>query len=667
MKNELITVIVPVYKIEPYIQKCVDSILRQTYSNLEIILVDDGSPDGCPEICDEYAKTDSRVRVIHKENGGLSSARNAGLDTALGQYIAFVDGDDYIHPKMMENLYAALKETEADISVCNLQYVDENGNAIPEYSNDVIQNQILNSDEVFQKSVEAYGYYYSVVWNKLYKRKVWESYRFREGKVHEDNFAFHHIIGQCSKISCIRAVLYYYVQRTGSIMSEKIADKRMDAIEAIFERIDFFREKNKLEFLPSLDKSCFFLLCDIRKLCKTKQDKSRFQKLERKYNSVHKWILNNTRYLEIIKLKRIGYRYFPIFVKSFLKMKERLKKIFRIYKKKKFLYSFHFRRFKQDGSRQRVILIDTPIHGNLGDQAIVLAEQKFISEMLEYDCYEFTQAEYIIGKNELTEAVHKEDILLIHGGGFIGTLWQNEEDTLISILQDFSENRIVIFPQTVFFEESWNGILEKKRLKGAVKECENIKIFLRDRTSYRIMTEEMSLSEQQCFLVPDIVTYLNAEAGKHQRNKILFCMREDKEKTSDENQLLSIFYSLAETGEDVAFTDTMVNKKIGKKKRQKAVEDKLLEFSSAKLVITDRIHGMLFAAVTGTPCIAMDNISRKVSGTYKWIQYLDYVRFVDEEGLTLDLVWEMLDKKECNYSNIELQEYYDIMKQEILS
>lgn len=343
------------------------------------------------------------------------------------------------------------------------------------------------------------------------------------------------------------------------------------------------------------------------------------------------------------------------------------KKIFQIFQKQQFLYSANFRKFKRDSSRQRVILIDTPLHGNLGDQAIVLAEQMFISEMLEFNYYEFTQAEYIVGRKELAKDIYKDDILLITGGGFIGTLWQNEEDILISILKDFKNNKIMIFPQTVFFEDTKYGILEKKRLLNAIKECSNIGIFLRDNASYKIMTEEKNLSKCQYFLVPDIVTYFKPEFSEEKRTKILFCMRCDKEKNTDRNAIYEIFHSLIEAGEDALYTDTVVHKRIGKKERQKAVRGKLFEFSSAKLVITDRIHGMLFAAVTGTPCIAMDNISRKVSGAYEWIQYLDYVQFVEEKELTLDIVRDMLNKKGCNYSNSKLQEYYELMKKEIVS
>ena len=349
------------------------------------------------------------------------------------------------------------------------------------------------------------------------------------------------------------------------------------------------------------------------------------------------------------------------------RIKTGLKKVYLIYKKWVFLFSDNYKRIKQDKHKRKLILIDTPAHGNLGDQAIALAEQKFIREMLGLDFYELTKEDYLVGKKALSKVIRREDMLLIHGGGFLGTLWQNEEDIFLSILKEFSSNKIVVFPQTVFFEDSDHGRLERERMEKSIKECAALKIFLRDKNSYRIMTENLHLTNRQCFLVPDIVTYLKAESGNQKRTKILFCIRRDKEKTSDEKQLLTIFHSLEEAGEDVTFTDMVVDRRIGKKERQKAVSSQFIKFSSAKLVITDRIHGMLFAAVTGTPCIALDNVSKKVSGAYEWIQYLDYIQFKDEKEITLDHIWDMLGKKNCVYSNLELQEYYDLMKKEIAS
>lgn len=348
------------------------------------------------------------------------------------------------------------------------------------------------------------------------------------------------------------------------------------------------------------------------------------------------------------------------------RIKTGIKKIILIYKKWAFLHSDSFRKLKRDKSKRKIVLIDTPSHGNLGDQAIVLAEQNYIRDMISPCFYELSQEEYIVGRKALVKVISQGDILMFPGGGFIGTLWQNEEDVVLSILEDFPYNKIVIFPQTVFFEKSKYGEREKERLQKAVLNCSDIKIFLRDKESYRIMLEELHLTSRKCFLVPDIVTYLKVESDSRTRKGILFCMRNDKEKVSDEKTIKRIQDYCTEKGEEFSFTDTVIHQRVGKKKRKRAVEQKFLEFSCAKLIITDRMHGMLFAAITGTPCIAFDNISRKVSGAYEWIRYLDYIRFIEEKELTVDFMDGIFGKEECRYSNIELQDYYNLMKKEIV-
>ena len=145
----MISVIVPVYKVEKYLRQCIESIQRQTYSDLEIILVDDGSPDGCPAICDEYARNDKRIKVLHQENGGLSVARNVGLDIAKGEYIAFVDSDDYIKENMYEMLYNKIVMEDADLIICSYDKVDENNNKIDNYS--PLQDEVLESYEALKK------------------------------------------------------------------------------------------------------------------------------------------------------------------------------------------------------------------------------------------------------------------------------------------------------------------------------------------------------------------------------------------------------------------------------------------------------------------------------------------------------------------------------------
>jgi glycosyltransferase involved in cell wall biosynthesis len=241
--NELISVIVPIYQVEQYLPKCVDSIRNQTYSNLEIILVDDGSPDHCPELCDEYARKDSRIRVIHKPNGGLSDARNAGIEVAKGNYICFVDSDDYVADNMLDRLYLALKEQKAEMSLCGRACVDENNTPVADMENCMpLKNEVLSGREAIKKLAERGAGYYTVAWCKLYRADLFQTIRFPVGKIHEDEFVAHLVFEKCKRVSCIAEKLYFYVQRKDSIMGNArkgFSIRELDTSEAFVRRALF--------------------------------------------------------------------------------------------------------------------------------------------------------------------------------------------------------------------------------------------------------------------------------------------------------------------------------------------------------------------------------------------------------------------------------------------
>lgn len=236
MDNALISVIVPVYNVEEYIYECVDSILAQTYTNLEIILVDDGSPDRCGEICEEYAQLDARVKVIHKKNGGLSDARNAGLDLAKGEYIAFVDSDDYILPTFIATLSENLIKHNADISIVgafrNLKALRAShaGNRVTFYDSYLT---FLYDKTIQDGKIE--------VWRKLYKKEIWSSLRFPFGKKSEDTFVYPYVVYN-RKIVYADSKLYYYRVNPKSIMESFDDSVALDANEAFTGNIEFFNK-----------------------------------------------------------------------------------------------------------------------------------------------------------------------------------------------------------------------------------------------------------------------------------------------------------------------------------------------------------------------------------------------------------------------------------------
>ena len=239
-----VSIIVPVYQVEKYIRQCVDSILAQTFTDFELILVDDGSKDKSGQICDEYARMDTRVKVIHKENGGLSDARNKGMDQASGKYFMFVDSDDYIAPTMIECLYESILNENADIAVCNYLYYFENDRKKNFATN--IKSEVLSGAEIFynRKNERNYGIW-TVAWNKLYKSEVFGNIRFRLGKYHEDEFWANDIYQMDIKVIMIPECLYYYRQRDNSIMGKKSIARNLDILEAFQERIYIYLQEEK--------------------------------------------------------------------------------------------------------------------------------------------------------------------------------------------------------------------------------------------------------------------------------------------------------------------------------------------------------------------------------------------------------------------------------------
>ena len=257
--GERVSVIVPIYKVEPYIRRAVDSVLAQTHRELEIILVDDGSPDNCGKICDEYKSKDERIRVIHKENGGLSDARNAGLDVATGDYIAFVDSDDYIAPDFIEKLLDALIKNRADVAMCSykttlaLDYddtifeINEMGKKGHEADGSM---EICTRSELLSNLYDANhrdATYFIVAWNKLYKAKLWEDIRFPKGKIHEDEATTYRIYDIAEKGVYLHRPLYGYFSAPESITRGRFNPDRLDWLDALSDRIRFFEERKEWE------------------------------------------------------------------------------------------------------------------------------------------------------------------------------------------------------------------------------------------------------------------------------------------------------------------------------------------------------------------------------------------------------------------------------------
>lgn len=236
-----ISIIVPVYKTEPYLRKCVDSILAQTHQDLEVILVDDGSPDNCGQICDEYAKKDSRIRVIHKPNGGLSDARNAGMDIMTGQYVGFVDSDDWIEPTMYETLLTLMEQFDADMAFGGV-------------ADDMEHNGMVNTlkisdygDTPFAESkTDAMRRYFRgswSAWDKLYRAELFQGIEYPVGEINEDEAIVLHLLNRCRRVCYTNEVFYHYMHRKGNqtITNSSFSHKKLAWMEHCRANLQYVR------------------------------------------------------------------------------------------------------------------------------------------------------------------------------------------------------------------------------------------------------------------------------------------------------------------------------------------------------------------------------------------------------------------------------------------
>lgn len=257
-----ISVIVPIYRVEKFLPQCIESVLNQTFTDFELILVDDGSPDRCPEICDETAKRDARVRVIHQANAGLSAARNAGIEVAHGAWLSFVDSDDYIAPQFYEKLYQTAQRTDADCVMCSVQNVDESGKPIDSALMRVA-DEVKTGREVLRKIGRDGVTPYLTAWNKLYRRKLFNTLRYPAGRQNEDVFVFAELFCQVQRAVCVAEPLYFYRKRIGSIMNSVVTLRNLDEMWAYVNCFEHLQQDDEESILKETEKRVFAKLTGV--------------------------------------------------------------------------------------------------------------------------------------------------------------------------------------------------------------------------------------------------------------------------------------------------------------------------------------------------------------------------------------------------------------------
>lgn len=648
--NELVSVIVPIYKVEKYIRKCLDSILNQSYENLEVILVDDGSPDNCGNICDEYAAQDSRIRVIHKENGGLSSARNAALDVCRGDWIICVDSDDYICKYMVEKLVKAAHDYDADLVISS--HYEEKGGKLTITDRIIDKPEVMDKAAGLKKLVED-DEIKSYAWGKLYKASYFADVRYPEGRNYEDIPTTYLLFDKAEKIVKIPEFLYVYYIRDDSISfnNSKVSWHKgcHESCLGYEERAEYFKNKGYSELYElAMAKLLPYLYSDINSAygAEAYEDAA----ATRKYLADHKDIFIENKYVSSKDKKLIGiYLKNQSVYKLYEKAKTPLRKTRRI--AGKLLWKVGKTRKKHDfslseGKSVRIIFFQLPGFDNIGDHALSYATDMLLKDYVQqnpqYQLFDVDGWDTFSAVKSLEKQIGKADIIISQGGGNFGSLYEFAEVFRRKILEAFPDNRIIIMPQTVFYSEDEAGKKELSLDKKAIDRCKDITIFARDHRSFELLGEYFGQSAKIMELHDTVALYRPDSFSGKRGTDILLCLRSDKESKLSAEDKFEIFRMSRDTGRDIRITDTCINYEIDPGDRERILTEKFSLWSSVRLVITDRLHGMIFAIITGTPCIVLGNNHHKVLETYKTFRDCPYLRYAEDIGAIPSYMKELL-------------------------
>lgn len=334
----------------------------------------------------------------------------------------------------------------------------------------------------------------------------------------------------------------------------------------------------------------------------------------------------------------------------------------RLYNKRiKFKNKHFWRKFLLLPFGKKVYLIGTPEYSNIGDSAIALAEINFISKYISSKkIKEITEHEFPANRAIISKYIRKKHLICGLGGGNMGNQWYNHELLRYDILSDFNNNDTVIFPQTIYFTPDYKGEKALEESYSHYNNHKNLTIVAREKKSYDLLKQYYL--KPKIMMTPDIVLSSKMEdygVTPTERKGVLLVFRSDEEKSMSDNDRSEIISILKSLGIQYKITDMYSDCQITKNNRLRIVKDKMQQFVSSELVITDRLHGMIFAAITGTPCIVFSNYNHKVQGTYGWIDYLSYIKYVDNIGEATKLIPELLNMKNCKYDNKPLLPYFD--------
>lgn len=685
MEHALVSVIIPIYKVSEYLDNCVQSACDQTYSNLEIILVDDGSPDDCPAKCDSWAKKDARIKVIHKPNGGLSDARNAGLDVATGKYIYFLDGDDSIKPELVETVLKYM-ENGADMVAFRYDTIFPDGHtkAVLQRGQETYELNTLQVRREFivQKLLTCkIGW---EAWSRMYSRELIEKYnlRFADNRVifAEDLYFCLCYCAHVERIVSISNSLYRYTLRENSIMGRdgvKLNVGRMNELAKA--ALHYFRKWEDCKLLVDCFPAIHYMIVDnvlSKAIWNTQLPPQEFRQLVLndiedfpffksqmqlvpQYSNDLSWCFSGGQVAE-----RISYmRYILDGNYTLFRLRNRI-----IYQFWDFLnrnsdcgrvIGLQYQNLKK--TKRRVFLLGTEEFGNTGDHQINESVVAFLHQALpDHLIQEVTLKQWQMHKPFLKKYIRSNDLIVFAGGGNFGDTYPAAQNLRTEVIRLWPCNPKIVFPQTIYFSDSEKGKDMLAEAKMLYTRENHVALFAREQPSFAFAQTHFSC---ESYLAPDIVLSSDVPQGTNREHGILLCFRRDEEKSMSAETASAIENLCRLSGFAAEYTDLQLDYDVDREFRKQMIEEKMEQWRKVKLVITDRLHGMVFAAITGTPCIVFSNFNHKVRGTYEWIKYLPYIRYAETVKDVERYLPELLEMENCRFDNTPLLPYFEKLAQ----
>ena len=664
--NIKVSVIIPIYKVEKYLSRCIESVLDQTYQNLEIILVDDGSPDNCPYICDEYEKKDQRIKVIHKPNGGLSDARNAALKVFTGDYVYFLDSDDYVENNLIEIAVNHIVAAAADLVIFNYYRVDEFDNLLST-SNfktgiyDIGDNRldyIVNILSKYSTGWEA--------WSRLYKADIirnnnlffWDNKLiFAEDFGFSLNYSLH-----ANKIICIPDVLYHYLIRRDSIMSQAAKVPRLSAVLALSKLLEDKIKSSLRDSEVYKNYSVLFysvMYEQLRGLTFENYEKSLASIRDNEYFYTQiKKVLRNFR--AIIKYHGILRGIVALLQCWFLlarweKLNVHLLELYRNGWKASEIVKNNNSKMS---AKKRIFIIGSEDLNNIGNLHIAISLKEYLSVILpDYAIIEITISEYRSIRKTLPFIIRKSDVVCIPDGGDGGNAALYMDTLRKEIVKKYKSNRIVMFTQTINYDSSEDGNLQLKQNQSMISKCKNITLCVKDRTSYDLAKQYFDCA---VVLIPDIVLYSDySKSYPVERKGVMLLSQSDaKDIWSEDNRRL-IETIVQQHGRNIRFNDLQLILDISVFDRKDVLDAFIRKLGQVEIVITDRIYGMLLCAITQTPCIALSDNNQNLECAYEGLIDLDFIIKINHLNELEEAVHKLININKAEYDRRSIINKFD--------